>query len=566
MFTRSNQPENTYSRFAWEILKAEGLMGFEIVDLAEKVLPELTAADLALFTRCFLTNEEIEHLVAAVEHGASVVFLQPPPRLMQRLGATAANRVAYPGYVKIREGYPGAGLPIQTHLPVALWAFEDSPHTWEVIADAADAKWDEAGGPAVARARIGSGRFAAFFYDPAEAVARIRFGDPDLASYATTESWPWVHPSDMFVGHVDERLVHLPQADLHGQLLAKVLGDVCPCPLPRLWYYEQAEHRSAAIFQSDGDHSQPHEFEQLARTVEAHDATATFYLMKTTKLSEQQVAALRSRGHTFGPHVDPRACQEELTFAFPRALAEESAQFETRFGERSATLQCHCAPWNGYMSLVPMHVEHGYRLLFGYLSTPVKFWNRFMCGSGRAMKFFDRDGVLHDCWQQPVNIYDDVSVQQCLTDDLSRACAGFDASLRESVETHHSTIAILSHPLSFCAYSSPFMKKCLDQLSAAGIPIYNADQWLDLLERRSRVQISISGQPDGNMQYVVTHLEGTLPLMIPAASPQAPAPQITINGRPTAGVRHHRFHQSYDCVSLQAAGHKELAIEVRPVD
>lgn len=583
LFIRSDQPENTYGPFAWEILKAEGLMGFEMVDLAEQGLTGLTPGDLAVFTRCFLTDEEIDRLIEAIENGASVVCLQPPPRLMQRLGAVGANQVVYPGYVKMRTDYPGVGLPIQTHLPVALWALDNSSasespptyvknhqaptvqpaeHRWEVIADALTEKWDESSGPAVVQAEIGQGRFAAFFYDLAESVARIRFGNPDLASYATTESWPWVHAGDMFVDHVDERLLHLPQADLHGQLLAKVLCDACPYPLPRLWYYEDAGHRCAAVFQSDGDHSQPDEFDQLAQAVEAHGATATFYLMKTTHLSEQHVAALRSRGHTFGPHVDPRSCNEELVFSFARSLGEESKQFEKRFGQRSATLQCHCAPWNGYMSLVPVHVEHGYRLLFSYMSTPIRFWGRFMCGSGRAMKFFGRDGMLHDCWQQPLNVYDDVSVQPYMTNDLAQACADFDTGLRAALDTHHSTMAMLSHPLSFCAYSSSFIKNCLEQLSAAGVPIYNADQWLDFIDRRARVQVAIAGQANGKVQYLVTHLEGDFSLMIPAASTETAAPAISINGQPTVSIRHYRLNQPYDCISLQADDREELCIEV----
>ena len=177
---RSGQPENVYGRFTLELLKAEGLMGFEAIDLSEQPVPELTAAHLIVFTRCSLTHAETERLLDGISHGASVVFLQPPQRLMERLGAAPAHRVIYPAVVNIRDGYPGSGLPIQTHLPIPVLNLADSPHHWQMIAEAVPEDWSHAGHPAVAQTRIGRGQIACFFYDLAEAVARIRFGNPRI--------------------------------------------------------------------------------------------------------------------------------------------------------------------------------------------------------------------------------------------------------------------------------------------------------------------------------------------------------------------------------------------------
>ena len=103
-----------------------------------------------------------------------------------------------------------------------------------MLAEVVCADWKSSGVAAVARSAIGKGSITCFFYDLAEAVARIRFGNLDLASYATTETWAWPHPCDMCQDHVDESLFHLPQADLHQQFLAGVLTQVCPFLLPRL--------------------------------------------------------------------------------------------------------------------------------------------------------------------------------------------------------------------------------------------------------------------------------------------------------------------------------------------
>lgn len=97
------------------------------------------------------------------------------------------------------------------------------------------------------RQTLGSGLVSLFFYDLPAAVAGIRFGNPDLAGFTTTGHWNWTHAGDLFIGPIDERVRHLPQADLHAQLLAKLLTSMAPYPLARWWYYPQASQRSVAL-------------------------------------------------------------------------------------------------------------------------------------------------------------------------------------------------------------------------------------------------------------------------------------------------------------------------------
>lgn len=558
LVTRSTQPENTYGPFAAEILRAEGLMGFRSVDIDTAPLPEIGPGDLVLFTRCFLRNAEMDAVVQAVAAGAAVVFLQPQPSLAERFGLKPVNRVILPGYVKIRDAYPGCGTPIQTHLPIALYetGTDAEGPGWRVIADALDHEWQPSGHPAVVQATVGKGSVTFFFYDLAEAVARIRFGNPDLASYSTV-GWRWPHAFDLFEGHVDERLAHLPQADFHGQLLAKVLTDVCTYPLARLWYYEAPEHRTAAVFQSDGDMSEPEQFESLASSLEQRGARGTFYLMRRTKLSEEQVQELRSRGHTFGPHVDPRNYRdtdgppEEVYFNISKALRGETALFKERFGECSPTLQCHCGPWVGYMHDVPAYIENGYRLLFAFISEPSKTWGAYMCGSGRPMRFFDRDGSLYDCWQQPLITFDDGSVVDWLTKHVDEAFDKFRSMLRSALETTHTGISILSHPVSFCTYSQPFMERCFDQLREDGVPIYNGDEWYEFSKRRAAVSIEQSVGANGALVCSVTGLEGRIPLMVPLGEQKGGTPHAEVDGVATRGEVLQRLGEDYLFLQLE---------------
>ena len=546
LLIRSSQPENVYGRFAGEILKSEGFNGFDLVDLDAESLPELTADDVAILTRCFLHKAEIEQLLAMVRNGARLICLQPSWTLAAQLGWKSRKRVTYPGWIDIAEGYPGSGTPIQAHVPIAEYDPPDQNAAYTIAARAVRSDWTNADCPAAVVQSVGRGKIALFFYDLPEAVARIRFGNPDLASHLTSGQWGWPHASDLFDGHVDERVINLPQADFHGQFLAKVLTDIAAHPQPRLWYYPDAAQRSAAVFQSDGDLSEPQQFAALSDCLLQHRGAGTFYLMAQTKLTPSCVADLRAKGHTFGPHVFGVDGEDDLYFRFPQRLDEETQRFKQRFGEPSRTIQCHYAPWMGYMNWLADHVRHGYRLLFAYLSIPPQRLNTYMCGSGRPIRFYDRDGTTYPCWQQPVISYDDSSLAELMGNNPAPLLEKFEANLQASINRTHSAFGILSHPVSFCTYSRPYMEACFDRLTAEGVPICNGDQWCDHLERRDAVRVRTLVNDDNSLTCIVSNLTGRQTLMIPLATGHAPQ----LDG----ATRVRRLEQDYLFIPLEGDG------------
>lgn len=562
LITRSSQPENRYGLFAGEILKAEGFNGFVTVDLDTVPLPALQPDDLVVVTRCFLRYAEIEQLRAGIEGGARVVCLQPSVALAEQLGWRTQTRAVYPGWVRIREGYPGAGLPIQAHIPVAAYTPQPTME-YDVLADAVQPDWQDGGCPAAVRQRIGRGEVALFFYDLAEAVARIRFGNPDLTSLLTNGNWQFPHACELFEGHVDERVLHLPQADFHGQLLAHVLTDICAYPLARFWYYPEVQMRAAAVFQSDDDWSTPEQFAELADMLRRHQTLGTFYLVEDTHLPDETVAAMQAEGHTFAPHVVSVRTGEELYFAFPEALERQTAAFKARYGDQCSTsLQCHCAPWLGYLSWVPVHLRQGYRLLFVYMSIPMQRLNAYMCGSGRALRFCDETGTLFNSWQQPLLSYDDESITERVTNDPQSVVADFQRLLQGALNTHHTTLAVLSHPVSFATYSRPYIEACFDLLLQEGVPVYNGDQWCAFLDRRDAVRLTQSLSEDGRIACTVSGLSGSLPLMIPLANADE-APVTMVDGVPAHATVITRLEQQYLAVQLEGkADGADITVQV----
>ena len=473
LLIRSRQPENCYGPFLAEILKSEGLNGFTVIDLGSSSFPDLQPTDLVILSRCFLKNREMDLLLKAVSAGTRAVCIQPSFNLASRFGWAPQKRVCHPGWVRIRDGDPGSGTPIQTHVPVALYKPGDSCKEVEVVADAVDAGWKETGHAAAVKQSFGAGKVAFFFYDLPKAVARIRFGDPDLASYFTV-GLDWArHPeaADLFTGYVDKRVLHVPQADLHGQLLAKVLTGISPYPLARLWYYEKPEHLAAAVFTSDDDYSTPEQFRELSASLSAHHGKTTFFLMSDTQLSADDVRKLRDKGNTLAPHVNPFKAQDELCFDLPRLIEDQTRSFKERFGQCSVALQCHWAPWQDYMLLVQVCAKNGYRMLLAYISWPPELFDRYMCGSARPLKFVGLDGTIHDCWQQPIVTFDDDAFEGRFKQNLPAMNKEFKALLDDSLDRHHTPMAFLSHPINYSRFSKPFMDACLELINARGVPI-----------------------------------------------------------------------------------------------
>jgi hypothetical protein len=556
LLLRSTQTESAYGPYTAEILLSEGLNGFRTVDVDTASWPALERGDLAVLTRCFLRTAEIEVLHEAASAGARLVFLQPSARLLARFGWRARNEVVRPGRVRPGEGYRGAGLPLQAHVPISLCEPADTTLEYELLVEALHDDGHSTGYPAVVRQRVGAGEVVFLFYDLPKAVARIRFGDPELASYPTLGVWNWCHAPGLFSGFLDRSLKHHPQADLHGQLLAQVLTRISTEPLARFWYYEEIEHRTAAVFSSDDDWSTPEQFRQLSDALLRHGGRGTFYLVKNTHLPEEQVAEFRRLGHTFAPHIDATS-EDDTYFGFPRDLEEETALFRARFGGPSVSLQAHCAPWYGYIDPVPHFAKHGYRLLMHYLSAPAGLLSHFLCGSGRPARFVDLDGTIYDCWQQPCLTYDDSSLQQRITDDFSALIAEFERLLRGCLEDHHSTLCLASHPVSFATYSQPFVEACFELLARNGVRIYSGDEWYQLVARRHAAKLTQEVRADGTLLCTISGLTGRLPLLVPWRGDA----QVTVNGTPTEAVHHRRLGEDYLCLQLDGDG-TPIAVEV----
>lgn len=539
VLVRSQQPENKYGPYTAQMLRSDGISSFALVDMdGQNAGPNGTAGAPALIilTRCRLRAKEQDRLLSYVRHGGSLIVFRPSYRLCEALGLTARFTVTKKAYLLPDPDHPATTAfprePIQCHWATEHWGLGSLPGGAEVIAhDYADVR-TPTGYPAAIRFALGKGQIALLFYDPPATVARLRFGDPDLASIPTMGFRYDPRPADLFLGHLDLSRGHLPQADLHCNLLSNLAVTMSPTPIPRLWYYPLPQQRSVMPMKSDDDWSTPEQFDALLAALEQRDGHCSFYLVRDTKLTDNEVKRRRAAGHAFGFHPNPRSqADEDPYFTMEETLCEDAEGFRRRYGFAGRTTEIHSGFWKGYMDLVPAFERVGLEMVVAYTSLRAAF-GKHMTGSCRPMPFIDETGRIYRVYQQSTVLYDDASVEDILTNGVDSELARAARLLDDAMNVTYSPIGLQSHPVSFATYSSRYIAGCMDLAKERGVPIISMDEWLEFTQRRDGAQIDLCSANDAGLEcdLKVGDCGGELTAAIPVPDGQR-ATSATVSGR-----------------------------------
>jgi len=496
LLVQSEQRENTYGRYAGEILRAEGLNWFQVQELAAQTPDSLAEFALVILTRCFLAPGQVAMLADYVRAGGRLICFRPAPRLGQALGLEPRYAAQEGGTVRVEPTQPvGLGLcseRIQFHGLADHWQVPGSAdYAVGALLEGADGDAH----PALAWGQLGRGKVAVFTYDLPSTVAAIRQGDPARANTLSGQADITYRASELFMGHLDESRAHIPQADIHMALLVNVVDALMPDPLPRLWYYPQPAQRSVLVLTSDDDWSQIGDFEALMEAAERRSGHVTFYLVPQTRVSPELAQAWAARGHEISVHPDfsalhgPRAALhgvDDQYFYEEDMLAAAVHGFERRFGAPVRTIRQHCIRWKGYVDAARTLANLGVEMDVNYYSIQ-PFMASYMTGSGRPMRFVDERGALVGIFQQPTMISEDTTIgahgfspHWSTPEALARVEAIFDASIART----YTPVCVNAHPISFTDYSRAFIEGILDLAHARQMPIVTAAVWLDFTQAR----------------------------------------------------------------------------------
>ncbi len=230
-------PKNPLGPYYAEILRAEGLNLFSVVATIDLTPDRLARATLVLMTE---TPDEAlaAHLSDWVQAGGNLVAIRPEGAWLPLFGLAPDGEAVTERYLQVDAAAPAArgiaGRAMQFHGPASRYLPEEDATILARLSTGAEPlPW-----PAVSLHRAGQGQAAAFAFDLATSVVRLRQGNPAFAGQER-DGLPPRRPNDLFFpDYLDLSRVAIPQADEQQRLLANLIVTMSAerLPLPRIWY------------------------------------------------------------------------------------------------------------------------------------------------------------------------------------------------------------------------------------------------------------------------------------------------------------------------------------------
>lgn len=483
---------NPLAAYYAEILRAEGLNLFAMV-APQALTPErLARASLVLMTE---TPDEAvaERLSAWVEEGGSLIAIRPEGDWLPLFGLAPAGEPLAERYLQAdREAAPTRGIAreaMQIHGPASRYALGDATALARLSDGTDPLPW-----PAVTLRRAGHGQAAAFAFDLATSVVRLRQGNPAFAGQERDGLAPR-RPNDLFFpDYLDLSRVAIPQADEQQRLLANLIVTMSAgrLPLPRVWYLP--EERRAAIILAGDDHAtrdgtltaykrlvaeSPVDCRPESWGRDSWDcARATSYIAPGTALLPEEAQAYAALGFETAAHVDT-GCRDVDGAALGLAVSRQAGEVAARLGlPAQTTHRLHCIAWNGWAETAKIERAAGIRLDLGYYYWPGSWIRRrpgFMTGSGFPMRFADLDGRVLDIYQAASHLVNENGIEQR---------RGIEVMLDRALGPEQYFGAFGSH----YDYTDGYFDHLVSAARERGVALISAAQMLRWLDRREAIR------------------------------------------------------------------------------
>jgi hypothetical protein len=344
----------------------------------------------------------------------------------------------------------------------------------------------------------GRGRIGLFTFDLAASTVLFHQGRREQSSIGFAPDYDgdaMYKPNDLFVGFLDERLADVPQADLHQDILVRLINWLTSAdrPLPRLWYYPHAA-RAVAFFSGDGDAMAAADLRNVIEQTDRFGVPFTTYLMLDNYPVLEPIweDELRRRGHGFGQHAwaGPRPTLAEMR----GQLRQEFDAFEERYHHRPVSYRGHSVVWAGWTETAQYLAENGVRLDTNFVAA--RYYQRgYLNGSGLPVKFMDEDGRVIDVYEQCTISTDDgwlsdkcflpaYSIEECI--------AASRQQLIDAVQKYHTVFHPYFHPLATNprqVHTQPWLTAMLGYCRALNVPCVSDESWLSFNDARRAMQL-----------------------------------------------------------------------------
>ena len=563
-------PGDQFGRYYGEILRAEGLNSFDVID-GPVSSANLAGHDTVILADGSIGDAEVTLLTNWVQSGGNLIAMRPDKKLagllgLSDLGGTRANQ-----YLKVDNGTAaGAGIEGQS------LQFHGTADRYSLTGGTALARlWSSAGTatsePAVTLRDVGGagGQAAAFTYDLARSIVYTRQGNPAWAGQKRDPRPFGIRPTDLFYGAkagdvqpdwVDMSKIDVPQADEQQRLLANLITEVNrdKAPLPRFWYLPRGE--KAAIVLTGDDHAiggTPAFFERLKNSSPAGCSVddwecirASSYLYPDTAMTAAQANGFEADGFEIGLHLNTQ-CSDWTPASLENFLTSQLSAFAAAWPgvKPPVSNRTHCVIWSDWASEAKAEKAHGIRFDTNYYYNGPDGWLTkpgLLTGSAMPMRFADLDGSMIDVYQAMTQVTDETTSMSLpwQVDTL------LDNALSSS-KAYYGVYTVLTHT-DFGDH--PNANDVVAAAQERGVPVVSSAQMLDWVDGRNGSSFDDISYSGGQLSFSMdTNPKARgLEAMLPAQSASGPLSKLRRNGQTVAHTERTVKGQAYVVFEAQA--------------
>jgi hypothetical protein len=563
---------NQFGGYLPEILRAEGITGFDVIGLSSLSAPALAGASLVVLAETTLTAGQASLLSTYVTSGGRLVAMRPDPQLAGVFGIAAAVGTTVNGYSLIDQSGPGAGLQAMT-LPFKGEARHYTLAGATTVAALYGSRTTATGYPAVVR----HNRTAAWSFDLARSTAYVRQGDPAFAG-VERDGLPPLRTTDVFFQTIDLERLGVPHADVQMRLFSRVIIDLLADgqPVPRLWYFPGTA--PAMLIPTGDSHVEtPASYASLIASVESVGGRMTIFLARFLNLSASPVTTWAANGHEFATH--PVFSDDGIAGNFLLGITNALTWFLGAMPVAPVpTVRHHTLEWDGWVGPVSLMDGAGIGMDLSYspfgpaVHKPDQQSQAhgFINGSGLPMRFINAAGQVLPVFQQSTSLADEQLVAGLHSEGLSipAALAVSRAIIDDSLAGGHSAIATQFHVDYYPNHDvKPWVDGTLAYAASRQIPMWPSARWLRFVEARADTTITdqMWNAGGGVMTFDVTVPAGGPPqtVMLPPTFGTRVLSQVQVNGQtvvPTVMTVQGRVSQA---IQISAAGGAARAVALR---
>lgn len=568
---------NPFSRYAVEMLRAEGLNQFAAKDITQVTATDLNSYDVVVLGEVALTSTQAAMFTTWVNAGGTLIAFRPSTQLSSLLGITKVSGSLADGYILVNTASgPGTGIvgqTIQFHGTADLYTLSGATSVATLYSNATTATSN----PAVTTRIVGSngGRAIAFTYDLARSIVYTRQGNPAWAGTERDGQPGPIRSDDMYFGgsqpdYVDFNKIAIPQADEQQRLLTNIIlqSNLHRKPLPRFWFLPSG-HKAAIVMTGDdhrfnGTTGQFNWFKTQGPNT-AQDVLdwkairGTSYVYNGT-LENADAVAFQSDGFEISMHVNTN-CENFTATSLQSTLTTQKSEFMGELPGVSSpvTNRIHCISWSDWASAAKVEAQNGIRLDVNYYYWPGSWvLNRpgMFTGSGMPMRFADIDGSLIDCYQVVTQMPDEseLSYTSFVNALLDKAQGPegyygvFCANMHTDSSVHLGARAVVASAL------------------AHQVPVVSAKQMLTWLDGRNNSYFSGFSWTGGQLTFNITALSAArnLRAMLPFNSESGPLSSLKVDGTTLAFTTQTIKGMQYAFFNVTPGTHTYVAVYAVP--